>query len=39
VDSFLRAGVAKDLRAFPLPEDFVPTENGVSATKDHDQGR
>ena len=28
VDSFLRAGIATDLSAFPLPEDFVPKENG-----------
>jgi hypothetical protein len=30
VDSFLRAGIAKDLSAFPLPEDFVPRERGTT---------
>jgi trehalose 6-phosphate synthase len=24
VDSFLRAAIAKDLSAFPLPADYVP---------------
>jgi trehalose 6-phosphate synthase len=31
VDSFLRAGIAADLSTFPLPEDYVPRENGIAA--------
>jgi trehalose 6-phosphate synthase len=31
LDSFIHAGIAKDLSAFPLPEDFVPRENGIAA--------
>jgi trehalose 6-phosphate synthase len=30
VDLFLRAGIAADLSTFPLPEDFVPKENGIA---------
>ena len=31
VDSFLRAAIAKDLADFPLPEDYVPSED-IKAT-------
>jgi trehalose 6-phosphate synthase len=31
VDSFIQAGIAKDLSAFPLPEEFVPRENVLAA--------
>jgi hypothetical protein len=35
VDSFLRAGIAKDLSAFPLPEDFVPRQGAAAASQMH----
>jgi trehalose 6-phosphate synthase len=31
VDSFIQAGIAKDLSAFPLPEDYVPRESVLAA--------
>lgn len=35
VDSFLRAAITKDLRAFPLPENHVADESADHALPDH----